>query len=91
MYANLDFEKTYLTGAATTQVVTGPCILGSIVLNTNGGTVGIIDGTTGTTVNVGQIAADAPEATYEYNCVMKTGIRIVLGATADITVTWKSL
>lgn len=91
MYNNLDYEYTHLTGADTYQVASGNCILGSITLNTNGGTVGVIDNNTGTTVNFAAIATDAPEQTFIYNTVMKTGIRIVLGSTADITIAWKQL
>lgn len=92
MYANLDNEKTYISTATTTQVVSSPAILVGIVVNTTAaGTIGIIDGTSGTTVNVGQLKASVAEGTYTYNCIMKSGIRIVTGAASDITVLWKSL
>lgn len=83
------YEKTYISSATTTQVFTGPGTLHAIVINTTAaGTIGIIDGTSGTTVNVGQIVASAGVGVYEYNIIMKTGCRIVTGAASDITVTW---
>ena len=85
-----DFEKTYISSATTTQVATGKCILEKIVVNTTvGSTIGIIDGTSGTTVNVGQLKASVVEGVYEYGVAMKTGIRIVTGGAGDITVVWQ--
>lgn len=89
LYNPVNAEKTYITTATTTQVASGPCVLQAIVINTTAaGTIGIIDGTSGTTVNVGSIVASAAVGRYEYNCVMKEGIRIVTGAASDITVLW---
>lgn len=85
-----DFEKTYISSATTTQVCTGKCILEKIVVNTTAaGTIGIIDGTSGTTVNVGQLKSSVVEGTYNYGIAMKSGIRIVTGASSDITVVWQ--
>lgn len=82
-------EKTYIASATTTQVATGNCVLHAIVVNsTTAFQIGIIDGTSGTTANVGIMQASIPPGTYEYNCVMKLGIRIVTLGASDITVIW---
>lgn len=89
MFNNREYEKTYITTTTTTQVFSGRGTLQAITVNTSAaGTIGIIDGTTGTTVNVGQLKASVAEGTYWFNCVMKAGCRIVTGANSDITVTW---
>lgn len=89
-FVSQDNEKTYITTTTTTQVATGACLLVGIVVNTTAaGTIGIIDGIAGTTVNVGQLKASITEGTYMYNCIMKSGIRIVTGGNSDITVLWK--
>lgn len=81
----------YIASATTTQVYTGGCILESITVNTTAaGTIGIIDGTSGTTVNVGQLKASVAEGTYYFNVQMKSGIRIVTGAASDITVAYRA-
>lgn len=81
---------TYINSATTTQVATGNATLIAIVINTTAaGTIGIIDNTTGTTVNVGQIAASAAGGDYVYGVTMSKGIRIVTGAASDITVVWR--
>ena len=87
-----DNTYAHISTATTTQVETGVAILKAIVVNaTTAFTIGIIDNTTGTTVNVGQLAASVVEGTYEYNTVMRTGIRIVTGGASDITVIYKKL
>jgi len=84
-------EKTYINTAATTQVASGPCYLEAIVVNTTtAATVGIIDGTSGTAVNVGQLVASAGVGRYEYNCSMNSGIRVVTGGAGNYTVIWRS-
>lgn len=83
------YDYVYITTQTTTQVYTGPCVLKSIVVNTSAaGTIGIVDGTTGTTVNVGQLKSSVAEGVYKYNIPMRSGIRIVTGAASDITVTY---
>jgi hypothetical protein len=82
-------QYTYITTNTTTQVATDPCILEAIVVNTTAaGTIGIIDGTTGTTVNVGSIVASITPGRYEYGIAMGAGIRIVTAAASDITIIW---
>lgn len=87
-------DNTYarISTATTTQVYTGQAILRAIIVNaTAAGTIGIVDNTTGTSVNVGQLKASVVEGTYEYNTILKKGIRIVTGSTSDITVVYKPL
>ena len=84
-----DFKYTYINSATTTQVFTGTGRLHYITVNTTAaGTIGIIDGTSGTTVNVGQLKASVAEGTYRYDVAVGAGLRIVTGAASDITVCW---
>jgi hypothetical protein len=84
---------TRITTATTTQVKSGSGILHKIVLNTpvSTGTVGLIDNTSGTTVNIGTITstADLKPFVMEYNCRFSTGLRIVTTQTQDITVIYQ--
>jgi hypothetical protein len=85
----MTYEKTYIATATTTQVATGACKLHSIVVNTTAaGAISIIDGTSGTTANVGIIKASVAEGEFTYDCIMKSGIRIVTAGASDITVMW---
>lgn len=87
-----NYKYTYISTATTTQVLTGQGVLVRIIINTTAaGTIGIIDGTAGTTVNVGQIAASAAVGHYEYGIQVVNGIRIVTGAASDITVVTSAL
>lgn len=84
-----DYEKTYIATASTVQVATGKSILHAIVVGeTAAGTIKIIDGTSGSTVNVAELEASIPEGTYEFDCSMSTGIRIITAANSKITVLW---
>lgn len=79
----------HINTATTTQVFTGACVLVSITVNTTTtGTIGIIDGTTGTAATVGQLKASVAEGTYWYNDTMANGIRIYTGGASDITVNY---
>lgn len=83
-----DYKYTYISTATTTQVATGNCRLIRINVNTVGaGTIGIIDGIAGTTVNVGQLAATSV-GPQNYGVKLSTGLRIVTAAASDITVVW---
>jgi hypothetical protein len=83
------YEKTYIATGATTQVVTGQCTLHYITVNTTAaGAISIIDGTSGSTVNVGSLKSNIGEGTYRFDCVMRLGIRIITAAASDITVVW---
>jgi hypothetical protein len=80
--------------AAGYEITTTPCVLKSIIVNVSSlYTVGIVDATSGTTVNVGKIAKSATTGSYLYNCVIGSGLRVVVtGAstiTPDITVVYR--
>lgn len=76
----------YITTATTTQVVTGSVRKAVVQVNKAlTGTIGIVDNTTGTTVNVGLITNPAVGDIYEY-WDLGTGLRIVTSAICDITV-----
>jgi len=63
------------------QVKTGAGILRSVIVTeTAAGTIGIIDGTSGTTVNILELKASIVEKPYIFNCAFATGLRIILGA-----------
>lgn len=84
-------QYEYISTATTTQVATGPVILKKIVVNTTAaGAIGIIDGTTGTTVNVGELKSSVVEGEYEYNIQLSEGLRIVTAAASDITVVYQT-
>lgn len=86
-----EYQYTYISTGTTTQVYTGKCILHAITVNTTAAaTIGIVDNTTGTTVNVGQLKASVVEGTYQYHISMSKGIRIVTGGASDITVCWSA-
>lgn len=89
MYNTREYQKTYISTGTTTQVATGKGVLQAITVNTTAaGTISIIDGTSGSTVNIGLLKASVVEGTYWYNCVFANGLRIITGAASDITVTW---
>ncbi len=81
----------------TTQVVIGPAILERITINVSSAyTIGVIDGTAGTTANVATIYKSATTGPHDFNCAMANGIRIVTTQTAvtgtilpDITVVYR--
>lgn len=76
----------YITAGATTQVFTGPVRRVLITVNTAlTGTITVIDGTSGTTANVGIITNPTVGTQYEY-WGFQTGVRIVTSASCDITV-----
>ena len=81
----------YIDSNATTQVVTGACTLVRITVNTAAaGSISIIDGTSGSTANVGILKASVVEGTYDYDVRMASGIRIVTAhADSDITVVYR--
>ena len=72
--------------AAGYTVSTEPCVLKSIIVNVSTAvTVGIIDNTSGTTVNVGRIGTLAKTGSYLYNVQLTTGLRIVVTGVSTIT------
>lgn len=68
--------------SATTTVRSNAGRLLKVVLNTNGGTVTLRNGSE----VIGIIAADAPEATYNYGVYCNNNIIVETGATVDCTI-----
>jgi len=89
MSAYRENQYKNITTGTTTQVVTGRGFLRAITVNTTAaGTIKIIDGTTGTTANIGTLASSVAVGTYRYDVVFANGLRIVTGAASDITISW---
>jgi hypothetical protein len=81
------YNKEYISSATTTQVKTGSGLLRAIVVGeTAAGAIKIIDGTFGTTTNLGELKASIVEGTYRFDCVFGAGLRIVTGGASKITV-----
>lgn len=84
-----EYKPTYISTGATTQVATGKGVLQAITVNSPAaGTITIIDGTSGSTANIGVLKSGVAEGTYWFNCTFANGLRIITGAASDITVTW---
>lgn len=89
MTNNREYEYTHLATGATTQIFTGRGLLQAITINSPAaGTITIQDGTASSPATIGIIAASSAAGTYWFNCSISTGLRIILGSTTDITVTW---
>lgn len=79
---------SYQTGL---QISTGQTILERITINlTTATTLGIIDGTSGVTINGPRFAANAVVGTYHYGIVLAKGLRVTAPAhLGDITIVWR--
>lgn len=81
------YDYAYISTATTTQVKTGAGVLKAIVVGTTAaGAIQIIDNTTGTTTNLGELKASVAEGVYTFNVAFTTGLRIVTAAASKITV-----
>jgi len=84
-----DYKYAYISSATTTQVVTGNGILHAIVLGeTAAGSIKIIDNTSGTTTNLGELKASIAEGTYVFNCAFAAGLRIITAGASKLTVVY---
>lgn len=89
MFNNREYNYTNITGTTTTQVATGRGVLHNITVNTAAaGSIKLIDGTSGTTANIGILKSAVAEGTYSYDVVFSAGLRIVTAANTDITVSY---
>jgi hypothetical protein len=84
----------YITTEDETQVKSGAGILHKVVVNTPvaTGVIGLVDNTSGTTVNIGEIVSTADLKPYEivYDCRFSTGLRVVTTVAAqDITIIYQ--
>ncbi len=87
-----NYKYTYITTGATTQVETGQGCLVRITINkTTTGTIKIIDDISGSTANIGIIAAGTLPMTLDYSIQVVKGVRIINSATEDITVVTSKL
>lgn len=76
-----NYKYAYISSATTTQVDTGQGQLIAIVVGeTTATALQIIDNTSGTTTNIGELKASVAEGTYQFNVQYVTGLRIVSGA-----------
>lgn len=82
-----DNEYYYIGSHATTQVVTGQGTLHAIVVGeTAASAIQIIDNTTGTTTNLGELKASIAEGTYRFDVRFHTGLRIYSAGDSKFTV-----
>lgn len=82
-------QYNYISTATTTQVATGPVTLKKIILGeTAAGAISIIDGTSGSTANVGVLKASIGEGEYEFNVRLAAGLRIVTAGASKLTVVY---
>lgn len=87
---NDDYKVDYISTATTTQVKTGAGFLKSIVVGeTAAGAISIIDNTSGSTVNLGELKASIAEGTYEFGCHFQSGLRIITAAASKISVIYR--
>lgn len=87
-----NYKYAYIDSATTTQLVTGQGSLVRIIVGeTAAGAISIIDNTSGSTVNIGQLKASIAEGTYEFGVQFVTGLRIITGAASKITVVYSQL
>ena len=85
-----NFSYAYISSATTTQVKSGSGFLHAIVVGeTAAGSIKVIDNTTGTTTNLGELKSSVVEGTYVFNCNFSTGLRIVTAAASKITVIYR--
>lgn len=86
-----DYKCAYISTATTTQVVTGAGRLHKIIVGeTSAGAISIIDNTSGSTVNIGQLKASIVEGGYEFNVSFAAGLRIITAGASKITVVYSS-
>ena len=87
------YTSARITTATTTQVKLGPGVLKRIVVNTpvSAGSIGLIDGQSGTTVTIGQIVSTADLKPYfiDFDVKFASGLRIVTAQAQDITVVYE--
>lgn len=87
-----NYKYAYIDSATTTQLVTGQGSLVRIIVGeTAAGAISIIDNTSGSTVNIGQLKASIAEGTYEFGVQFVTGLRIITAAASKITVVYSQL
>lgn len=87
-----DYKYSYINGTITNQVDSGQGrLIRIIVTKAAAGAVDIIDGTSGSTGNIGVLKASIAEGVYEFGVGYTTGLRIVLAGSVDLTVVYRPL
>lgn len=87
-----NYKTAYISTATTTQVDTGQGQLVAITVGeTAAGAIGIIDNTSGTTVNVAELKASIVEGTYWFLYNYAAGLRIVTAGASKITVIYNPI
>lgn len=85
MYNNLEYQKTYITGSASTTVFTGRGNLGGICINTTAAsTITVFDGTSPFAI----LAASIGAGTYLQGISIATSLIISTAGSPDITIKW---
>ncbi len=86
------YAYAYISSASTTQIVSGACTLGRVIIpNTLVGTIKIIDNTAGSTANVATFGAGSPAGTYAFDVTLGSGLRVITSSSSDlITITFKT-
>jgi hypothetical protein len=85
MYDNREYEKKYITTAATSVVFSGKGTLGGVCVNTTAaGTIVLYDGSSPFASLVASIAV----GTYLENMVIGNGLTVVTAGSPNITVKW---
>jgi hypothetical protein len=74
----------YVDGSVTTQqtIINGACRLVRCVLNTNGATITLKDGTR----TIAVIASDAPEGPFDYGLYIENKLTVQANGAVDATV-----
>lgn len=87
-----NYQTAYISTATTTQVDTGQGQLICITLGeTAAGAISIIDNTSGSTVNIGQLKASTVEGTYWFLAQYSAGLRIITAGASKLTVVYNSI
>jgi hypothetical protein len=85
-------RHAYITSGSTNQIKTGRGRLHRIILNkpVASSTITIIDGTSGTTANIGVITNTSAVEPYqmEYGIIFHAGLRIITSGADDVTVVY---
>lgn len=87
-----NYQYAYIDSATTTQVDSGQGQLVRIIIGEDAaGAISIIDGTSGSTVNLATLEASAPVGVYEFGIQYAAGLRIITAAATKITVVYSPI
>jgi hypothetical protein len=85
MYNNREYEKKYITTAATSVVFSGKGILGGVCVNTTAASIiTLYDGTSPFAI----LQASILPGVYLENVVVGNSLTVVTAGSPDITVKW---